>query len=145
MRYRVFAQACWIQEGYPVETLAEYRDLDKLRGIVTHTDREQVTSLPEAIRACRKGRLTQDDLTAKAGIAQSTLSQWENGKSAPDALQLRMIEAACERPAGWISVQAGLLDTPTSVAEAVAMAPELDDGQRRIIMDVYRGFTDPQS
>jgi transcriptional regulator with XRE-family HTH domain len=128
-----------------VETLAEYRDLDMLRDIVTHTDREQVTSLPEAIRACRKGRLTQDDLMAKAGIAQSTLSQWETGKSTPDALQLRAIEAACERPAGWISVRAGLFEMPTSVTEAIAMAPELEDGQRRIIMDVYRGFTNPQA
>lgn len=122
-------------------TLAEYRELDMLRGIATHTASEQSTSLPAAIRACRKGRLTQDELAAKASVGQSTLSQWETGKSTPDALQLRAIEDACDRPAGWISVQAGLVELPTSVAEIIAMAPELSDGDRDILMDVYDGFT----
>jgi transcriptional regulator with XRE-family HTH domain len=124
-----------------VETLAQYRDRDMMGGIDTHTAREQATSLPDAIRACRKGRLTQDELATKASLGQSTLSMWENGKSTPDVLQLRVLEAACDRPAGWISVKAGLFDPPQSVPECIAMAPELDDGERRVLMDVYRGFT----
>jgi transcriptional regulator with XRE-family HTH domain len=124
-----------------VETLDEYRDLDMMRGITTPTDRAQMTSLPDAIRACRKGRLTQDELAAKASVGQSTLSQWETGKSTPDALQLHAIEVACDRPAGWISVQAGLIDVPLTVADAIAMDPALEDGERVVVMDVYESFT----
>lgn len=133
-------------KGIAVGTLAQYRELDMLRDIATHTDHEQsTTSLPGAIRACRKGRLTQDELAAKAGVGQSTLSQWETGKSTPDALQLRAIEDACERPGGWISVQAGLIELPVSVAEVIAMAPELNDRDRDILMDVYKKFLSPQT
>jgi transcriptional regulator with XRE-family HTH domain len=127
-----------------VETLAEYRELDMLRGITTPTDRAEMTSLPDAIRACRKGRLTQDELASKAGVGQSTLSQWETGKTVPDVFQLRAIEVACDREAGWIGVRAGLFAVPQTVAEAIAMDPDLEDGERVVVLDVYRGFTDPR-
>lgn len=122
-----------------METLAEYRNPGKVRAIDTRADSRKVLSLPDAIRACRKGRLTQDDLSSKTSIGQSTLSQWELGKSTPDALQMHAIEMACERPAGWISVQAGLVHDVRTVPDAIAMDPELDDIARKALLDAYKG------
>lgn len=129
-------------------SLVRYRDGDMLRRIGRlreDSPRQAVLTIPEAIRACRKGRLTQDELASKASIGQSTLSQWENGRSTPDANQLRGIEEACDRPAGWILIQAGYVSDVATVPEAIAVAPELEDGERQILMDVYLGFTNPQS
>src|SRR4051794_23476468 len=100
-------------------------------------------AVPRAIRACYEGRLKQDELAERSGIPQQTISRLAVGESSPKFWHLIAIEDACERPRGWILVQAGLVDLPTSVPEAVAMDPKLDDGQRRIVLDVYRGFTNP--
>lgn len=116
-----------------METLVGYRERDTLASIPARTHPEPMT-LPAAIRACRSGRLTQDELAAKASIGQSTLSQWENGKSTPDLNQVRAIEDACGRPRGWIAVQAGYVEVST-LKTAIEVAPELDDQARSIMLD----------
>lgn len=100
--------------------------------------REVVLSIPEAVRACRKGRKTQDELAVATGFGQSTLSQWENGRSMPDLDQLRAIEEACGRPRGWIALQAGYVAGLTKIEDAIAMSPDLDDVGRDIVLKVYR-------
>lgn len=124
-----------------MESLARYPDRDTLRGIGRlreDSPERAALSIPEAIRACRKGRLTQDELATKASLGQSTLSQWENGRSTPDPNQLRTIEEACDRPAGWILIQAGYVADVTTIPEAIAVAPELNDMTRRALLDTYR-------
>jgi transcriptional regulator with XRE-family HTH domain len=127
-------------------SLVRYRDRDTLRDIgrLREDSPDRVLSIPEAIRACRKGRLTQDELALKASIGQSTLSQWENGRSTPDPNQLRVIEEVCDRPIGWILIQAGYIADVTTVPEAIAVAPELSDSQKAIIMDAYNAITRPR-
>jgi transcriptional regulator with XRE-family HTH domain len=120
--------------------LAEYSDRDIVNRIPAKRSPTEPLPLAAAIRACRQGRLTQDELAVKASFGQSTLSQWENGKSTPDLEQLRTIEDACGRPHGWIAVQAGYVDGVTSVAEAIAMTTDLDDRERKILLDAYEGL-----
>lgn len=122
-----------------MESLVEYRNRDTVDGIA-HEATTGVSTIGVAIRACRSGRLTQDQLAEKASFGQSTLSQWENDKSVPDANQLRTIEDACGRPHGWILIQAGYVADHTSVPDAIDMAPELNDNARRVLKDIYAGL-----
>lgn len=93
----------------------------------------------QAIRACRAGRATQDELAERTGIGQSTLSVYEQGKSVPTVLALWEIERACGRESGWIVVNAGLVAEIKTVPDAIAMDPDLDDVERRVLADAYRG------
>lgn len=59
--------------------------------------------LGEAIRrAYRRAGLRQEDLAQRVGVSQSTVSDWVNARSTPDALQLLDIDVACEQPPGEI-------------------------------------------
>jgi transcriptional regulator with XRE-family HTH domain len=108
-----------------------------------HVPGETGTTVGEAIILALGGR-SQKEVADLIGEPPSTFSRWVQGKYLPDFPDLAKIERACGRPLGFILHAAGYVDEVASVPDAVAMAPELDDGQRRIIMDVYRGFTDPQ-
>lgn len=100
---------------------------------------EMKKRLGEAIRACRLGHATQDEIAERTGIGQSTLSAYEQGKSVPNVLQLYAIEAACNRVAGWIVVRAGLVAEVKTIPEAIAVAPELSDGARKALLSLYEG------
>ncbi len=126
-----------------MDSLVEYRDRDTVSAIADLATSE-APSIGAAIRACRAGRLTQDQLAEKTSFGQSTVSQWERDKSTPDAYQLRAIEDACDRPHGWILVQAGFVADHTSVLQAIEMAPELTDSQRRALRDAYFGLVTPR-
>jgi transcriptional regulator with XRE-family HTH domain len=102
-------------------------------------------TIPQAIRACYEGRLKQEELSDRTGIPQQTISRLASGSSSPKLRHLVAIEEACDRPRGWILIQAGYIAEVRTVEEAIAVAPELEDGERRILMDVYLGFTNPQS
>lgn len=93
--------------------------------------------LGQAVRACRLGRATQEEVAERTGIGQTTLSAYERGKSEPGALGLRDIERACGRPAGWIAVQAGLVLDVKSVPEAIAIDPALPEDARPGLLAAY--------
>lgn len=121
------------------------------RAIGADDELETRQRLGRAIRACREGRATQDEVAERTGIGQSTLSSYEKGLSVPAVLRLWDIERACNRDAGWIVVNAGLVPGVMTVPQAIAIAPELDDTARewltrahRGIVEGYRPFDAPQ-
>lgn len=103
------------------------------------SDPETKRKLGQAIRACRLGRATQDEVAERTGIGQSTLSSYEKGLSVPAALRLWDIERACGREPGWIVVNAGLVANIKTVPDAIAMDPALDDDGRSSLLRAYRG------
>jgi transcriptional regulator with XRE-family HTH domain len=99
-----------------------------------------VLTVPEAIRACWEGRLAgQEELAERTGIPQQTISRLARGESSPKFQHLVAIEEACDRPRGWILTQAGFVTPATTVTEAIALDPDLDDKGRQILMDLYAG------
>lgn len=102
-------------------------------------DQETKERLGRAIRACRKGRATQDEINERTGIGQSTLSSYEAGASVPTVTRVAAIERACGRPAGFILNHAGLIEVITTVLQAIEMDPDLDDGGRRAVRAYYDG------
>jgi transcriptional regulator with XRE-family HTH domain len=112
-------------------------------------------AVSRSFRACYEGLgITQDQLADLTGIPQATISRYARGASTPDLLVIAAVEDVCDdyalrqqaarRPRGWIGIQAGAVEMGTSVEYAIAVAPELTDVDRRILMDVYNGFTRPQ-
>jgi transcriptional regulator with XRE-family HTH domain len=106
---------------------------------VERGDVRKPMALHEAIRSAYQGRTRQEDLADAIGVDQGTVSRWSNGKSVPNVLQQAEIERLSGRPVGWISVQAGLIDEVTTVPEAIALAPELDDTGRAAVLAAYHG------
>lgn len=102
-------------------------------------------SLGDAIRAAMKDRARQVDAGAAAGVDQATISRYIRGESIPNLDVVKAIEETSGRPLGWIAIQAGYVADVKTVAEAIAVDPDLDDGERQILMDVYLGFTNPQT
>lgn len=109
--------------------------------IVTPTDDSSQKSPPEltrAIRDCYEGKgIGQVQLAELSGIPQQTISRLARGETAPRLPQLAAIESACGRPRGWIVVQAGFGPDVQSVADAVAMDPDLDDDGREAVLLAY--------
>lgn len=105
------------------------------------TENDSAQTIAQAIRTCYESRgFGQDELAARSGIPQQTISRLAKGESKPKFWHLAAIEEACDRPRGWVLIQAGIVAGVTTVAEAIAVAPELDDVQRRVLMNVYRQF-----
>lgn len=99
----------------------------------------RASRLGAAIRACRTGRATQEEVAEKTGIGQTTLSAYERGKNTPTVLAVNAIEHACGRPDGWILVQAGLVAQTKTVPEAIAIDPALTDRERGSLLATYWG------
>jgi transcriptional regulator with XRE-family HTH domain len=100
---------------------------------------EDAPSIAQAIRACYAGRLKQEELAERTGIPQQTISRLARGDSSPKFQHLAALEDACGRPRGWILVKAGIVANVTTVPEAIALDPDLDDKARQILMDLYNG------
>lgn len=94
-------------------------------------------SLSEAIRACYEDRLTQDQLAEVTGMLQSKVSRLARGETEPRLSDLKQIEKACGRPAGWIAAQAGYVAEIRTVPEAIDMDPDLDDAGRESLRNAW--------
>lgn len=57
----------------------------------------------------RDAGIRQEDLAARVGVSQSTVSDWVNGRSVPSAIQIVAIDEACGHPAGYTMTAARLL------------------------------------
>jgi transcriptional regulator with XRE-family HTH domain len=101
----------------------------------------QPVELHEAIRAAYEGRVRQEDIAESIGVDQATVSRWARGRSIPNIVQMSKIEQLADRPAGWISIQAGLIADVRSVPEAIAVDPALDDAARASLLKAYLGAT----
>jgi hypothetical protein len=70
-------------------------------------------------------------------LGQTTLSSYERGETVPTILMVGAIEIACDRPVGWVGIQAGLYAPPTSVPQLAAVDPELTDELRDSVVRAH--------
>jgi transcriptional regulator with XRE-family HTH domain len=104
-------------------------------------DRGHVPSATErgaAIRSVYSGRYTQTQLAAQLGVAQNTISRWSTGDVEPSLEDIARMEDACGVPRGYILRAAGYVAEARSTEEMIAADPQLDAGQRELLLAAYR-------
>ncbi len=105
--------------------------------------------LGEFIRDQRHvGQLSLRKLSEMAGISNPYLSQIERGLRKPSAEILRQIAAALHISAETLYVRAGILDEPGSPTDLIAeirRTTDLDDEQKRALVQLYEMFRREQS
>ncbi len=82
-------------------------------------------------------------LSEVAGISNPYLSQIERGLRKPSAEILQQIARGLSISAETLYVQAGILDERSERSDLVAAirsAPELNDVQKRALLEVYKSF-----
>lgn len=85
---------------------------------------------------------TQDELAERAGVSQSNVSGWEQGKWTPDPDAVFTVERALRLAPGTLSVHLGYvpakeLDRAVDV-EAAILTSSLDELDRRALVGLYR-------
>ena len=111
------------------------------------------SDLGEFIREQRRmAEMSLRKLSEVAGISNPYLSQIERGLRKPSADILQQIARGLSISAETLYVQAGILDERSERSDLVAAirsAPELNDIQKRALLEVYRSFVgevvDPSS
>lgn len=86
--------------------------------------------------------ITQVQLSSSLGMAQSTISTWVAGRAAPTPRLVFEVERVLELPGGFLSRHLGFVPVSTrvvasSVEEAIARDPLLDDEGRHRMMGLY--------
>ncbi len=119
--------------------------VDAVKGEIEQHWRE----LGEFIRDQRHvGQLSLRKLSEMAGISNPYLSQIERGLRKPSAEILRQIAAALHISAETLYVRAGILDEPGSPTDLIAeirRTTDLDDEQKRALVQLYEMFRREQS
>ena len=97
------------------------------------------------------GRISLRKLSEMAGISNPYLSQIERGLRKPSADILQQIAKALRISAETLYVRAGILDPrdddgapPTDLEHAIGAAPDLDDRQKQVLIDLYRTMRRPE-
>lgn len=87
-------------------------------------------------------RLSVRQLANLAGVSNPYLSQIERGLRKPSAEVLQQIARGLRISAEALYVRAGILDSEgrPSVEAAVNADPEINDRQRRVLLDIYASF-----
>jgi transcriptional regulator with XRE-family HTH domain len=90
----------------------------------------------------RKAHLSLRNLAERAGVSNPYLSQIERGMRQPSAKILKGIATALQVSAETLFTQAGILDgspddAASDVLRAIFRDPQLTDGQRRELAEVY--------
>jgi len=93
----------------------------------------------------RKAHLSLRNLAERAGVSNPYLSQIERGMRQPSAKILKGIATALQVSAETLFTQAGILDgSPEDgepgVLRAIFRDPQLTDGQRRELAQIYERF-----
>ena len=93
----------------------------------------------------RKAHLSLRNLADRAGVSNPYLSQIERGMRQPSAKILKGIATALQVSAETLFTQAGILDgspedADGDVLRAIFRDPQLTDGQRRELAEVYERF-----
>lgn len=103
-----------------------------------------VSELGAYLREQRQhAKLSLRQLAAEAGVSNPYLSQIERGIRKPSAEVLQQLARGLRISAEALYERAGLLEpdaTRSSVREAVLADPDLDDRQRRVLLEVYEAF-----
>lgn len=90
-----------------------------------------------------QAKLSLRQLAAEAGVSNPYLSQIERGIRKPSAEVLQQLARGLRISAEALYERAGLLEpdaTRSGVREAVLADPDLDDRQRRVLLEVYETF-----
>ena len=87
--------------------------------------------------------MSQPQVAAVLGTAQSTISNWSNGRATPGPHVVFSVEQVLELPGGNLSRHLGYLPTrghthPTLVEDAIAADRSLRQEQRSQLIDHYR-------
>jgi transcriptional regulator with XRE-family HTH domain len=87
-------------------------------------------------------RLSVRQLASLAGVSNPYLSQVERGLRKPSAEVLQQIARGLRISAEALYVRAGILDSEgrPGVEVAVNADPDLNDRQRRVLLDIYASF-----
>lgn len=87
-------------------------------------------------------RLSVRQLASLAGVSNPYLSQVERGLRKPSAEVLQQIARGLRISAEALYVRAGILDSEgrPDVEVAVNADPDLNDRQRRVLLDIYASF-----
>lgn len=109
---------------------------------------QRLRDLGEFIRDQREGaRLSLRGLSDRAGISNPYLSQIERGLRKPSAEILQQIARGLAISAESLYVRAGILDPRegteggfTDLEATILAAPDLDDRQKQVLIDVYRSL-----
>jgi transcriptional regulator with XRE-family HTH domain len=93
----------------------------------------------------RKAHLSLRNLADRAGVSNPYLSQIERGMRQPSAKILKGIATALQVSAETLFTQAGILDgspedADGDVLRAIFRDPQLTDGQRRELAEIYERF-----
>ena len=107
---------------------------------------QRLRDLGEFIREQREhARLSLRGLSDRAGISNPYLSQIERGLRKPSADILQQIARGLAISAESLYVRAGILDPredgaagPTDLEHAIGAAPDLDERQKQVLIDLYR-------
>jgi transcriptional regulator with XRE-family HTH domain len=108
---------------------------------------QRLRDLGEFIREQREhARLSLRGLSDRAGISNPYLSQIERGLRKPSADILQQIARGLAISAESLYVRAGILDPraedgaagPSDLEHAIAAAPDLDERQKQVLIDLYR-------
>lgn len=94
------------------------------------------------------GQLSLRKLSEMAGISNPYLSQIERGLRKPSADILRQIASALHISAETLYVRAGILDepgAPTDLIAEIRRTPDLNDEQKRALVQLYEMFRREQS
>lgn len=95
-------------------------------------------AIGKAIRRAR-GSMTQEQLAALIAVDQPTLSKWERNLQRASFEHIRAVEDATNRPRGFVLVAAGLVEKVTTVEDAIAMDPTIDDRFRDLLLTSVQG------
>ncbi len=94
----------------------------------------------------RRAQLSLRKLAERSGVSNPYLSQIERGLRQPSAKILKGIATALEVSAETLFTQAGILDGgpedagESGVLRSIFRDPELTDGQRRELAEIYERF-----
>ena len=110
---------------------------------------QRLRDLGDFIREQRESaRLSLRGLSDRAGISNPYLSQIERGLRKPSADILQQIARGLAISAETLYVRAGILDPrdadgaalPTDLEHAIRAAPDLDESQKQVLIDLYRAL-----
>ena len=104
---------------------------------------DRVGDLGEYLREQREhARLSVRQLAHLAGVSNPYLSQVERGLRKPSAEVLQQIARGLRISAEALYVRAGILDDEgrPDVEAAVHADPDLNERQRRVLLDIYASF-----
>lgn len=97
-------------------------------------------NLAAQLRRARKAKkLTQEDVAQRLGIDYSTISKWENGRSAPSMETLVQLAEMYERPVGFFLSDEDNEVSPDPDAELLELLAQAPEQEKERFRQYLRG------